>query len=103
MASYDKSTTFMSMFNELPSLSTESQDVYGCLLNNSLCVIQPEMAMDLDVVKNAMGWYHCLVRAVFLQSPQTAYIDVCLCDGLTSPSFRKYFSGIHPVSFVDDP
>ena len=61
------------------------------------------MFTELDVVKKAMGWYYRLVRAVFFHSPQAAYIDVCLGDGLTSPSFRKYFSGIHPVSFEDDP
>ena len=102
MASYDQSTTVVSMFDELPMLTPESQDVYGCLLNNGLCAIQPEMCMDFDVIKKAMGWYYRVVRAVFLQSPQAAYIDVCLGNGLTSPSFRNYFSGIHPVSFVDD-
>ena len=90
-----------SMFNELPTLSSESQDVYGCLLNNGLCVIQPEMGMDLDVIKVAMGLYYQFVRAVFIQSPQAAYVDICLGDGLTSPSFHSHFTGIHPVSLSD--
>ena len=55
----------VSVFDEIPTLSKESADVYGCLLNNGLCMIQPEIGMDLDVVKKAMGWYYCLVRAVF--------------------------------------
>ena len=65
MSSYaDK--PIVSMFDQLPTLSTEVQDVYGCLLNSGLCVIQPEMCMDLDIVKKAMGWYYRLVRAVFI-------------------------------------
>ena len=83
----------VSVFDEIPTLSKESADVYGCLLNNGLCMIQPEIGMDLDVVKKAMGWYYCLVRAVLIiQSPQMAFIDVCLGEGLTSPSFREVFS-----------
>ena len=96
-------TVVSSIFDELPTLSSESQDVYSCLLSNGLCIIQPEMGMDVDVIKVAMGWYYRLVRAVFIQSPQAAYVDICLGDGLTSPSFCNYFTGIHPVSFPDDP
>ena len=91
------------MFDDLPMLSYESQDVYGCLLNNGLCVIQPEIGMDLDVIKVAMGWSYHLERAVFIQCPQAVHVDVCLGDGLSSPSFRNYFTRIHPVSFPDDP
>ena len=98
MASYAP-TVEGSIFRELPTLSPAAQGVYGCLLNNGLYVIQPEMGMDLDVIKTAMGWYYRLVN----QSPQVAYVDICLGDGLTSPDFRNYFSGIHPVSFPDDP
>ena len=96
-------TVVGSIFNELPTLSSESQDVYGCLLNNGLCVIQPEMGIDLDAIKVAMGWYYQLVRAVFIQSHQAAYVDICLGDELTSPSFHSYFTRIHPVLYPDDP
>ena len=102
MASYAP-TVKGSIFGELPTLSPAAQDVYGCLLNNGLYVVQSEMGMDLDVVKNAMGWYYRLVQAVFIQSPQASYVDICLGDELTSPAFHSYFlSGIHPVSFPDN-
>lgn len=61
------------------------------------------MCLDLDLIKKAIGWYSWLVRAVYIQSPQAAYIDVCVRNDLTNPSFRSYFSGIHPISFPDDP
>ena len=62
MASY--APTVGSIFDELSTLSSASQDVYGCLLNNGLYVIQS--GMDLDVIKVAMGWYYRLVKAVFI-------------------------------------
>ena len=103
MASYAP-TVEGPIFGELPTLSPAAQNVYGCLLNNGLYVVQPEMNMHIDVVKVAMGWYYRLVRAVFIQSPQAAFVDVCLGDEVTSPAFRSYFlSGIHPVSFPDNP
>ena len=38
----------------------------ACLITDCVdSMIQPEMGMDLDVVKKAMGWYYRLVRAVF--------------------------------------
>ena len=56
MASYAPEDEKTSIFNELPSLSSSTSDVYGSLLNNSLYVFQPNMNMDLDVIKNVMGW-----------------------------------------------
>ena len=90
MASYAP-TVEGSIFGHLPTLSPAAQDVYSCLLNNGLYVVQPEMGMDLDVVKTAMGWYNRFVRVVFIQSLQVAYEDICLGDELTSPAFRSYF------------
>ena len=93
-----------SIFTELPSLSPAAQDVYSCLLNNGFYVFQPEMNMSLDVIKAAMGWYFCLVHAVYIQSPQAAYVDICIGDEPVSPEFKKYFlSGIHRAFFPDTP
>ena len=58
MASYVPKDEKISIFNELPSLSSSTSDVYGSLLNNALYVFQPNMNMDLDVIKNVMGWYY---------------------------------------------
>ena len=90
MASY-ASTVVGSVFEELPTLSSASEDVCSCLLNNRLHIVQPHMGMDLEVIKAAMGWYYRLVRAVFIQSPQVAYVDVSLGDAVTSPDFCNYF------------
>ena len=93
-----------SIFNDLPSLSPTAQDVYGCLLNNGLYVFQPECNKHIDVVKAAMGWYFRLVRAVYIQSPQAAYVDICIDDEPTSPEFWSYFLlGIHRAFFPDTP
>ena len=87
-----------SVFGELVMLSPAAQDLYGCLLNNGLYVFQPECNMHIA----AMGWYYRLVRAVFIQSSQAAYVDICLGDEVTSPAFHSYFlSGIHSASFPD--
>ena len=61
MASYVPKDEKISIFDELPSLSSFTSDVYGSLLNNRLYVFQPNMNMDLDVIKNVMGWYYHLV------------------------------------------
>ena len=61
MASYAPNVEGSSIFEELPSLSSSTLDVYGSLLNNGLCVFQPNMNMDLDLIKAVMGWYHRLV------------------------------------------
>ena len=58
--------------------------------------------MDIDVVKAALGCYYGLVRTVFIQSPQAAYVDICPGNELTSPGFHWFFfSGIHSASFPD--
>ena len=91
MASYAPKDEKTSIFDELPSLSSSTSDVYGSLLNNGLYVFQPNMNMDLDVIKNVMGWYYWLVQAVYLHSPQAAYIDLCIGDEPVSPELKKYF------------
>ena len=103
MASYSPNMEG-SIFKELPSLSPAAQDVYGCLLNNGFYVFQPKMNMHLDVIKAAMGWYFHLVRVVYIQSTQAAYIDICIGDEPVSSEFKKYFlSGIHRAFFPDTP
>ena len=102
MASHVPKDEKISIFDELPSLSSSTSDVYGSLLNNGLYVFQPNMNMDLDVIKNVMGWYYRLVRVVYLHSPQAAYIDLCIGDEPVSPKLKKYFlTGIHCTFFTD--
>ena len=64
--------------NDLPVLGSSTSDVYGSLLNNGLYVTQPNLNMDLDVIRSVMGWYYRLVWAVYIQSPQVAYVDLYL-------------------------
>ena len=62
------------------------------------------MNMDLDVIKNVMGWYYRLVRAVYLHNPPVAYIDLCIGDEPVSPELKKFFlTGIHCTFFTDTP
>ena len=104
MALYAPKEEGISIFDELPSLSSSTLNVYGSLLNNGLYVFQPNMNMDLDLIKNVMGWYYHLVQAVYLHSPQAAYIDLCIGDEPVSPEFKKYFlTGIHCAFFPDAP
>ena len=72
---------------ELPRLNPYAQDVYGCLLNNGMHVFQPNCKMDLRVVKAALGCYNQTVHSVYIQSPQVAYVDICIGKELTSPGF----------------
>ena len=89
---------------ELPRLNPYAQDVYGCLLNNGMYVFQPNCKMDLRVVKAALGCYYQTVCSVYIQSPQVAYVDICIGKELTSPGFRQYFfTGIHRATFPDNP
>ena len=89
---------------ELPRLNSYAQDVYGCLLNNRMYVFQPNCKMDLRVVKAALGCYYQTVHSVYIQSPQVAYVDICIDKELTSPGFRQYFyTGIHRATFPENP
>ena len=89
---------------ELPRLNPYAQDVYGCLLNNGMYVFQPNCKMDLRVVNAALGCYYQTVRLVYIQSPQVAYVDICIGKELTSPGFQQYFfTGIHRATFPENP
>ena len=89
---------------ELPRLNPYAQDMYGCLLNNGMYVFQPNCKMDLRVVKAALGCYYQTVRLVYIQSPQVAYVDICIGKELTSPGFWQYFfTGIHRATFPENP
>ena len=103
MASTKPVVVEYSVFGELlPVLSPAAQDVYECLLNNGIYAFQPNCHMDIDVVKAALGCYYGLVRAVFIQSPQPAYVDICPANELTSPGFCQFlFTGIHEAFFPD--
>ena len=60
--------------------------------------------MHIDVVKAVMGWYFRLVHAVYIHSPQAAYVDLCIGDEPVTPELKKYFlTGIHHAFFPDDP
>ena len=102
MASYAPNIQGSSIFKELPSLSSSTSDVYSSLLNNGLHVFQPNMNMDLDLIKAVMGWYYRFVRVLYIHSPQAAYIDLCIGDELVSPELKKYFlTGIYHAFFPD--
>ena len=89
---------------ELPRLNPYAQDVYGCLLNNGMYVFQPNCKMDLRVVEAALGCYYQTVHSVYIQSPQVAYVDICIGKELTSPGFQQFFyTGIHRALFPDNP
>ena len=89
---------------ELPTLSPHAQDVYGCLLNNGIYAFQPNCKMDVKIIETVLGCYYGTVRFVYLQSPQVAYVDICLGNELISPGFHRFFlSGIHRASFPDTP
>ena len=88
---------------ELPTLSPATQDVYWCLLNNGIYAFQPNCKMDVDVVKAALGCYFGIVRSVYIQSPQVAYVDICPGNELTSQGFHQFFfTGIHRASLPDN-
>ena len=60
--------------------------------------------MDLRVVKAALGCYYQTVRSVNIQSPQVAYVDICIGKELSSPGFQQYFfTGIHRATFPENP
>ena len=89
---------------ELPRLNPYAQDMYVCLLNNGIHVFQPNCQMSLDVIKSALGCYYQTVHSVYIQSPQVAYVDICIGKELTSPGFCQFFfTGIHRATFPENP
>ena len=75
MASYAPNVQGSSIFKELPSLSSSTSDVYGSLLNNGQYVIQPNMNMDLDLIKSVMGWYYRLTGIYHPLFPDAPHRD----------------------------
>ena len=58
-------------------------DVYRSLLNNGIYAFQPNCKMDVDVIKYSMNCHYGLVRSVYIQSPQVAYMDLCIGNELS--------------------
>ena len=100
MASYVPKDEKISIFDELPSLSSSTSDVYGSLLNNGLYVFQPKCLMEVDVVRYAMQCHFDQVRSVYVQSPQVAYVDLCIGNDLLTDEFKNhFFTGVHVAHY----
>ena len=67
---------------ELLQMPPHIHEVYGSLLNNGLYVVQPNCKMEVDVVRYSMRCHFGLVRSMYVQSPQVAYVDLCLGNDL---------------------
>ena len=78
------------------------QDIYGSLLNNHIYAFQPFCKMDMDVLRYSLNCHFGLVRSVYFQSPQVAYVDLCLGKDLISEEFKNFFfTGVHRADFPD--
>ena len=85
---------------ELLQMPPHIHEVYGSLLNNGLYVVQPDCLMEVDVVRYSMQCHFGLVRSVYVQSPQVAYVDLCLGNDLLSDEFKNhFFTGIHRANY----
>ena len=81
-------------------MSPRVHDIYGSLLNNGMYAVQPQCKMDMDVIKYSLNCHYGLVRSVYLQSPQFAYIDLCLRKELIPGEFKGFFfTGVHRANF----
>ena len=78
MASEKEKIDFSVFGKELLQMPPHIHQVYGSLLNNGLYVTQPDCLMEVDVVRYAMHCHFGQVRSVYVQSPQEAYVDLCL-------------------------
>ena len=75
-------------------------EVYGSLLNNGLYVFQPNCLMEVDVVRYAMHCHFDQVRSVYVQSPQVAYVDLCIGKDLITNEFKNhFFTGVHTAHY----
>ena len=101
MASNQEKLVDLSVYGEeLPQMSPHVQDIYGSLLNNGMYAFQPQCKMDMDVIKYSLNCHYGLVHSVYFQSPQVAYIDLCLRKELISAEFKGFFfTGIHRAQF----
>ena len=81
---------------ELLQMPQHIHEVYGSLLNNGLYVFQPKCLMEVDVVRYAMQCHFDQVRSVYVQSPQVAYVDLCIGNDLLTDEFKNhFFTGVH--------
>ena len=96
----DKLIDFSVYGEELLQMSPCVHDIYGSLLNNGMYAFQPQCKMDMDVIKYSLNCHYGLVHSVYFQSPQVAYIDVCLRKELISDEFKGFFfTGVHRANF----
>ena len=87
---------------ELLQMPPHIHDIDGSLLNNGHYVFQPNCKMEVDVVRYSMRCHFGLVRSVYVQSSQVAYVDLCLGNELMSDEFKAhFFTEIHRADFPD--
>ena len=85
---------------ELLQMPQHIHEVYGSLLNNGLYVVQPKCLMEVDVVRYAMQCHFDQVRSVYVQSPQVAYVDLCIGNDLLTDEFKNhFFTGVHTAHY----
>ena len=85
---------------ELLQMPQHIHEVYGSLLNNGLYVSQPDCLMEVDVVRYAMQCHFDQVRSVYIQSPQVAYVDLCIGKDLLTEEFKNhFFTGVHTAHY----
>ena len=102
MASNEGKIDFTVYGKELSQMSSHVHDIYGSLLNNGIYAFQPICKMDMDVLKYSLNCHFGLVRSVYFQSPQVAYVDLCLGKELISEEFKNFFfTGVHRAHFPD--
>ena len=103
MASNQDNSIDFSVYGEkLLQMSPHVHDIYGSLLLNGMYAFQPQCKMDLDVLKYSLNCHYGWVHSVYFQSPQVAYIDLCIRKELISNEFRGFFfTGIHRANFPD--
>ena len=92
MASNQEKIDFTVYGKELLWMSPHVYDIYGSLLNIGIYAIQPQCNMDMDVLKYSLNCHYGLVRSVYFQSSQVAYVDLCLGNELISDEFKGFFS-----------
>ena len=96
----DKLIDFTVYGKELLQMPSHVHDIYGSLLNNGMHAFQPQCKMNMDVLKYFLNCHFGLVRLVYFQSPQVAYVDLCLGQDLISDEFKGFFfTGIHTARF----
>ena len=76
---------------ELLQMPPHIHKVYGSLLNNRLYVVQPHCLMEVDAIRYSMQCHFGQVRSVYIQSPQAAYIDLCIGNDLLLDEFKNHF------------